>query len=64
MAAKVICLNAYRKARMVEECVAVILTGDIEGILRNSGFDPQVTRDYLARNRRNVQCLELGEAKE
>jgi hypothetical protein len=52
MTAKVINLNEYRKARMVEEYAAAILECDIEEILRNSGFDPHVTREYLERNRR------------
>jgi hypothetical protein len=52
MAAKVINLNEYRKTRMVEEFAAAILESDIEDILRNSGFDPHATREYLERNRR------------
>ena len=55
MAGKVIDLNEYRKARMVEEYAAAIVKCDIENILRNCGFDPDVAHDYLERNMRRHQ---------
>ncbi len=64
MAAKVINLNEYRKARMVEEYAAAILQCDIEDILRNSGLDPNTTREYLERNRRKGVPFEQADPAE